>query len=357
MALSEHQKIRKLFEDPVSFSLEFPSVFAQFYQWGFFVDTYTDEAALFRYLYNRDVVFKSDYHLVLMNMPDQQFSSAFIEPIIKHIKQTIDSKEAKFICIEWRGRNILNSFESFIRPLLFEANKLYKKAEMELLGQIEVNFSNSSLIHNKLYHNKGVPTYMQTLQAVRNIITLYPGYRLRLRVIENPCEKNERERFMKQIDDAASKRIHWVWESEEKGKNEATQTNSAAFYRILMNKNSEEINPDQTVALLAPRKNAVVICPDGNVYMSVPNNFTQETEPEGTLNKTDGSILWDEAKREKRLSRLWFEFPNCAACPHLPLFVGVCPLLSINIGQICPIDNKLIDPETIIVKEFESKNR
>ena len=46
MTLAEHQKIRKLFEDPVSFGLEFPSVFAQFYNWGFFTDSYTNEEAV-----------------------------------------------------------------------------------------------------------------------------------------------------------------------------------------------------------------------------------------------------------------------------------------------------------------------
>ena len=356
MTMAEHQRIRKLFEDPISFSLEYPSVFAQFYQWGFFVDAYTNETAIFRYLYNRDVIFSSHYHLVLANTPQHELSSAFKVPLVKHIKHMLDSKEIRSLCVEWCGCNILNSFESFIRPLFIEADKICKKSGVELKGQIEVNLSNNEVVHNKLYHNKGVPTFRQTLQTIRQIHTVYSGYRLHLSVNAFPFDVNEKENFMKQLGADARKRIHWTWIPPEMWQNETEKSKSATFYRKCFNEGCEEINPEQTVALLAPRKNAAVIYPDGKVYMSIPPDFSQEnTEAEGTLNETDGSIRWDEAAREKRLSWLWFERPKCVECRHLPLFAGICPLLSIKIGQICPVENKLIDPEAMIVKEFESK--
>ena len=103
MTMAEHEKIQKLFEDPVSFSLEFPSVFSQFHNWGFFTDSYTNEEAVFRYLYNRDIVFHSDYHLVLVNKAQKEFSPKFTEYATKHINQIIYSKYIRRICIEWRG--------------------------------------------------------------------------------------------------------------------------------------------------------------------------------------------------------------------------------------------------------------
>jgi len=356
MTTAEHQKIRKLFEDPISFSLEYPSVFKQFYQWGFFVDAYTNEASLFRYQYNKDVVFNSRYHLVLVSTPQQEFSTANIELIVKHIKQVLDLKEISALCVEWRGRNVLNGFKTFIYPLYNRAKKLCEKQSVDFSGQIEINLSNNETIHNKLYHNKGVPTYEQTLQAVRYVHRQFPCFRLRVRVNAFSFGVAARENFLNQFDDDARKRIHWVWEPQEMWQGVAEKTNNVAFYRKCLNEGCEEFNPEQTYALLAPRKNVAVICPDRNVYMmSVHLDFTQETPAEGTLSETDGTIHWEEAAREKRLSQLWFGLKECTDCRHLPLFAGVCPLLFIKAGQICPIDNHLIEPETMIVKEFESK--
>ena len=357
MTTAEHQKMRALFEDPISFSLEYPSVFDQFYQWGFFVDLYADEVAVFRYMFNRDVIFSSDYHLVLMNTPEQQFSSTSIEPIMKHIKYVLDEKGIRSICIEWRGHNVLNSFESFIRPLFIKATTYCKKLGFDLNGQIEVSMSNNAVIHNKLYHNKGVPTYVQTSQAVKRIISQYSGYSLRIRINEYPCEMVEKERFMKQFDDVAQKIIHWVWEPHAKQEKETDGKFSISYFRNLVNEQKIEINSECTKVLQAPRKNAVVIYPDKKVYMSIPLNFPHEAQIDGKLREQDGIIHWNESNREFRLSHSWIENKKCIACPHLPLLAGICPHLHTKIGQICPVSNKLIDPETVIIKEFEAKQK
>jgi len=355
MTLAEHQKVRKLFEDPISFSLEYPSVFMQFYNWRFFVDTDTDELAVFRYFYNKDIVFNNDYHLILVNTPQQELSSGFIEPVVKHINQTICSKDVKLICIEWKGYNILNAFESFIHPLFNRAKKLCKVAGVELLGQIEVKLSNNSIIHNKLYHNKGVPTYENTLHAIQHIITRYPEYRLRLYVDAFPSDSTAMEIFLKQFGDIVRKHIHLRWNPHKTKERKEEENSKVDFFQNRLNEDLEEINPEQTYPLLAPRKNLTVIYPDKNVYMSIPPDFPEEKHAQGILNEADGIIQWNEAEREKRLSQLWFEKKQCISCKHLPLYARVCPLLKMNAGIVCPVENKLIDLETVIVKEFESK--
>ena len=357
MTMAEHQKIRKLFEDPISFSLEYPSVFAQFYQWGFFVDAYHDELAVFRHLYNRDIVFSGDYHLVLMNTPGQEFSTVQVQTLAKHVNQTLKAKEVKSICIEWRGHNVISTFESFINPLYIKTKKLCKESGVELTGQIEVKLSNNEVIHNKMYHNKGVPTFDQTIRDIRHIIRLNPEFRLRLNVNAFPFDTATRKTFMKQFDEIALKKIHWVWSPHEKQKKEKEQKSESDYYSNLFDERYSEINPEQTSAFKAPRKNAAVIYPDMKVFMSVPHELPQETQSEGTLNETDGSIQWNEAEREKRLSRLWYEWKNCAACPYLPLLFEVCPILNLKNVQVCPVENKMIDPETLIIKEFESKSK
>jgi len=360
MTMSEHLRIRKLFEDPISFSLEYPSVFAQFYRWGFFVDTHTDEVAVFRYLYNKDVVFRSDYHLVLINTAQQAFSSDFIVPVAKHIKQTLESKEVRMICIEWSGHNVLNTFKPFIHPLFIKAQKLCEKSGVELLGQIEVKMSNNAVIHNKLYHNRGIPTYESTLDTIQHLIRQYPFIRLRVRINAFPSDATARDTFLEQFDSIAHERVHWIWGPHyEQEKDEVENAKKiAAIFQNRLGEDYTVINPEQTYALSAPRKNVAVIEPDRNVYMSVPPDSPEVKQAVvGTLNETDGSIQWDEAEREKRLSMLWYEWKKCKDCPYLPLFAAICPLLNIQIGLVCPIKNKMIDPEAVIIKEFESKQK
>jgi len=307
MTLAEHQKIRKLFEDPVSFGLEFPSVFAQFYNWGFFTDSYTEETAVFRYLYNRDIIFNSDYHLVLVNIAKQEFSSGFVESVAKHINQALCSKEIKRICIEWRGYNVLDTFENRIQPLFNRAKKMCKIAGIELTGQIEVKLSNNAVIHNKLYHKKGIPTYETTFQAIRHITAKYPEYQLQVHVSAVPSDPTAREEFLQQFGNLSLKRIHWIWTPHKNTKTAEEENSIATFMQNRLKEDYEEINPELTYPLLAPRKNAVVIYPDNKVYMSVPFDSQQEPEAHGVLNEMDGIIQRNEPEREKLLSQLWFE--------------------------------------------------
>jgi len=203
MTLAEHEKIEKLFEDPLSFSLEFPSVFTQFYNWGFFTDSFINEEAVFRYFYNRDIVFNGDCHLVLVNTAQKEFSQGFTEPAVKHIHQALCSKEVKRICIEWRGYNVLAIFDSCIKPLFNRAKKMCVAAGIELLGQIEVKMSDHAMLYNKLSHNKVIPAHEKVLQAILYITAKYPEFRIRLHIDAFPSDPAAKEEFLKQLGDNA----------------------------------------------------------------------------------------------------------------------------------------------------------
>lgn len=59
MTPQEHEKLQKQFSDPISFEFGIPSVFNKFAEWGFFVKEEIDELALFRYLYNKDILYNA----------------------------------------------------------------------------------------------------------------------------------------------------------------------------------------------------------------------------------------------------------------------------------------------------------
>ena len=358
MTPAEHEKISKLFEDPVSFSLEYPSVFTQFHNWGFFTDSYANEEAVFRYLYNRNIVFNNDYHLVLVNTAKQEFSSAFTEAASKHINQALCSKEVKRICIEWRGYNVLNIFDSCIKPLFNRAKKMCAAAGIDLLGQIEVKMSEHLMVDNMLSHKKMIPAHERVLQAIQHIITKCPDYRIRLYIDAFPSDPAAKANFLNQLGDSALKRIHLIWDLHKKNETGDSENSIADLVKKSLSEDSEEVNPELSYPLFGPRKNLSVIYPDYQVYMTVPSDLTLKTQhAQGILNEADGIIQWNEPEREKLLSQIWFENEKCISCKHLPLLAHICPLLKIPTGLICPLENQMIYPETIIIKEFERKQQ
>jgi uncharacterized protein len=354
MSHVEHKKMQPLFADPISFDLEYPSVFKRFYEWGFFVDEYVDELATFRYLYSRDIVFNRDYHLVIVSTEEHELSPPFIGAIKKHLAKVLSEKEVKQVCIEWRGKHILDYFDACIHPLTKYAKRMCADAGVRLRNQVEVEISNNAVIHNKLYHKKSMPTYKKTLDSLRDIGYQHPDYTLRIVVAAEPNDVNAMEEFYGSFSGMARQHINLVWKPYQE---KAEQDEKSEIKERLKNiNNSKELNGNLWHSLLAPRIYQVVLYANKNAYMDIPHN-PNVSEPHGILSGDDGSIQWNDRMRENILGNPSFENDKCRNCKHLPLFVGVCSRVKTPIGLVCPIDNKLILPDDVIVKEFESKQQ
>jgi hypothetical protein len=350
LSYAEHKSLQKIFADPISFELEEASTFEQFYESGFFVDLFTDELSLFRYKYFKEIIFNNSYHLVIVNTPEHELSSAFMEMLQRHMALVASSKVIGNICIEWQGSHILDYFESRIQPFAKYAGKVCSAAGMPLRNQVGVSMSSNEVIHDKLYHKKGVPTYRQTVENLRRICAQGPNCNFRLTVLARPYATTDMEVFWSQFSPDAQRRINLVWQPYKL--NEAN-VDAASESTTLSNRGNTEKNGGLCQQLLPPRLHQVILYTDNSIYMAVPFK-SGEDKPQGVLCE-DGSIRWNELERENMLSKQWFENHKCRGCKHLPLLVGICSKQKVPLGMICPIDNNLVTPDSVIVKEFENR--
>lgn len=340
--------MQQLFADPISFDLEDTATFQEFCEGGFFVDLSTDEYALFRYRYNKEIIFNSSYHLAVVNTEQHELSAAFTETLKRHIAWVVRSKKIESLCIEWQGVHILDYFESCIQPLACYAQEACAAAGLPLRNQVGVSLSNNEIIHNKLYHKKGIPTYQQSVEILRCACAQNSGCSFRLTVLARPYAAADMEVFWSQFSPDEQKCINLVWQpyKQEDITPEGVETPAASYM------GNKEKNSGIWQLLLAPRLHQVVMYANRSVYMCIPRSL-KEDNPQGVLLE-DGSISWREADREKLLSHHWFDNPKCRECRHLPLLISVCQKQLTPTGIACPIDNHYITPDALIVKEFES---
>ena len=102
MTTQEHEKLQEQFADPISFEFGLPSVFNKCAEWGFFVKEEIDELAVFRYLYNKDILYSRDCHLIIALSESKEDNANMISRIKEHLaylcKEGITS-----LYIEWLG--------------------------------------------------------------------------------------------------------------------------------------------------------------------------------------------------------------------------------------------------------------
>jgi hypothetical protein len=348
LSYPEHRQVQQLFADPISFDLDDTATFQEFCEGGFFVDLSTDELALFRYRYSKEIVFNSSCHLVIVNTGQHELSAAFMEAVKKYIALVAYSKKVESLCIEWQGAHILDYFESHVQPLAEYAGEVCAAAGIPLRNQVGVSMSNNEVIHDKLYHKKGIPTHRQAVENLRRICAQNPSCSFRLTVLARPYAAADMEVFWSQFSSDEQEYINLVWQpyKQEDGKP------ATASAPTLPSVDSVEKNSRLWQLLLAPRLHQAVLYANGSAYMYIPRSL-EEDRPQGILQE-DGSVKWSEAEREKLLSHHWFENPRCRERRHLPLMVGICQKLVAPDGIACPIDNRYTTPDAVIVKEFES---
>lgn len=112
MSPQEHEKLQKQFSDPISFEFGIPSVFSKFTEWGFFVREETDELALFRYLYNKDILYSRDCHLIIALSESREDNSGMTDSIKEHLS-SLFKEGITSLCIEWLGEESDTDIDSY----------------------------------------------------------------------------------------------------------------------------------------------------------------------------------------------------------------------------------------------------
>lgn len=317
----EHLKIKKLFADPITFELEYPSVFKQFCDWGFIVDSRNNETLLFYYSFMDKKI--SDDNLLISVILEKDFvlNKEFLSRIANYIYRQMEISNVQTILIEWNG-NHLPSYIGLIQTFIEE---LTSHIKISITNYFNLVLGCNRHIHNRILHQKGSSTFEAYLKEINkisetgkiNLMLIVPDDRLGSETIENKLIGIEEIKLQKKPFDNDLK----------------TQTVGKIIY----------INQDR---IMYPRKLSVIISSNDNLFSDYLR--LMENTPVGILDPS-GMPKWNRMSKQLILSRPWFDNTLCNKCPILPLMVNICPKFQLSTSMtLCPVKNKIIKIESII---------
>lgn len=343
MGRAEHERIQLRFDDPISFELEYPTVFRHFEKLGFFVEEGTDEIAALRFAYNKEVVYNPEVHMVLCITGEMSAMPEFVEAVKKHIDRVAGTLHPPLLCLEWTGEGILNRYEELVEPVTMYAEAACSQSGIRFRGQMAVEMEVDRTIHDKLHHDKGIPTYHHTIRKIKEISSRNPDLALLLVTGYPDGEACDKEAFAGIFSACGNVILKWRLKEYRL----AALAKATGFPLC---PGCGEVEDDRWYRLKWPRLHQYTIVSDGEVYVGKP----EKRHPAlwGRLSD-DGTVDWDEQKRAQVLGMPWFETETCRSCKHLLLFSPICSQISNGKEGACPLKLGVVTPEKLIVKEFE----
>ncbi len=322
----EHRTLKALFSDPITFELEYPSVFNQFFQWGFFTDSDEKEEMLFYYRYLDEVVNNSGLHLSLLLEKNDPIDTTFMECLKTYISAQLASRSISSLTLEWNGNHLLSCFDTHIYPFSKTVEAMCKEKKLDFYNQLNIAVSCNPRIHNKLFHDKGVPTYDKHHSTIRSLCENSGSFDINLRIVRTADEEQYNSFTASLVN---NERVRYLPVAH-------TDRNPKMGKIFYIRKES----------IHCARKNLILINSNAEVFSSYVNYINNAQT--GNLD-ANGNIKWKTLQREKELAIPWFNNRICKKCPYLPLLVQVCCNYQIkNDMLICPLKNHIITVENIL---------
>lgn len=346
----EHERIQKQFADPISFELEFPTVFKQFAQWGFFVKEEVDEIAVILYRHHKEVTFNREYHLIVSLEAIENVDS-FVSSIKKHLLAMASQEHIPFLCLEWVGTDLLQQIDTCLYPVSTFAKELCNQYHIDFRCQLELEMEDDEMVHDKIHHQKGVPTYHTTLRQIENLCSDSFGYSVYLEVTSTGSSLEKKPHFIAQFSPETRQHLTINWKT--KAVLEDYLAEKSQMIEKIMSEQEPETNSTNQYPLKSPRMYQNTLVYGGNIYCGKSATF-KEQAPKGVLTQ-DGTIEWDEEVRAQLMGTSWMESAKCRECKHLPLLSAICSNAYHTGKNYCPLKDKLMTPEWLIVQEFKAK--
>ncbi len=305
--------------------MEYPSVFKQFFQWGFFTDSTIQEEMLVYYQFLDKYVYKDELKISIFIENQDTITSGFTERLKKYIFGSINNSPVNSVVLEWSGNNILSFFDSHIEPSYKELQIICQARNKNFHCNLNIALSANPVIHNKIFHEKGIPTFEKYVSKIKLIHENTPEINLNLKIFYKT--KKELTVFKRLLKKNRKSKINI---SEEEIKKFSPNT--------ILFVNEESI--------YCPRKNLILLNANANVFSSYITY--NDKIPVGNLN-SEGKIEWDIFKREQDLARPWFFNKECKNCKLLPFLKLTCCNHQITQNTIiCPVKSGIISEENVI---------
>lgn len=345
MSRAEHERIHAQFADPISFELGFPTVFLRFKEWGFFVEEGVEETAVLRFRHNREVLYSPEVHIVVCITKEMQEREMLVAAIKKHVDNLANATRPPLVCIEWTGEGVLGCYEEVMVPVINHAQTVCRQQGIALRLQMQIEMEADEVIHDKLHHDKGIPTYRATVRLVEKLCSDLPDVQVLVEVGFTAGEEPDKAAFTEAF--TARKNLLFAWIPKN------YQVAKLAKAGVAFCSGGGEVEEDNWYQLQSPRLNQYAILDNGNVYSGKPKDAN--AKPWGSLTG-EGKIEWDEPRRAQVLGTPWFETEKCRKCKHLYLFSSVCSRMDADGKGFCCLDLDAFAPENIVVAEFEQKS-
>ncbi len=394
--------------DIEEFSRQMPSVYKKMKELGMLVDDDKDELALIEQQYMRAKF--DERNLYFMIYPTQdcnlkcwycyeshkkgtKMSQDILEAILKYVDNGIEQDKFDSIHLALFGGEPLLYFSNVAYPLvhavkekceragkrfssffvtnasLMTEGMIDKLSELNPYFQITIDGDESKHDTVRIWKHNNKGTYHQIINAVKTISNKIrnPQYSddplVTLRINYDNSTLLNMDSLLEDLKDVdrSKVRIHFerVWQTRSMVDKSQRQ--------LLLNVLSKFVQERFVISHGAFRKKNIA-CPsdsesffivnyDGTIHKCNGRTLGNDTQV-GKL-CCDGSILWDEFRKEQRLKLKTFDNPNCLTCKILPLCMGPCSQKMLETGKfnnsICSKHSIDISIKEYLALEFEMR--
>ncbi len=376
MTSEEHDKIQEQLKDPITFALQYPTVFAKFKSWGFIIESDVSEFDVIRFRHFSELFSPASYHMVI-NICDQMLLDGKMEHFVlvlgRFIKNMIKNRP-KPICLEW----ILGDAVSY-KEITVYTNKYIKqlcsKNEIPLYSQADLtdaeldnnmvaayknidlkNFRLRVLIAQKSREEHigidDLPKLNWLIEKIHTILQYSDGTLLIDAVFQTEIPVEKTVAFFNRICTELRNRIQVVLVLH--GKTTIQQYHHAVKEVSGLGFNLQPIAWKNMT--ISPEN--ITITTDGNVFFDRYVEY-DETRKIGKLNP-EGIIEWDEVKKAFYYGRIWFDNEQCKECPYLYIMRDFCKDYVFHYGNRlvvnCPMKNGITHGDQVLVGMYETKH-
>ena len=411
MSAEEHEKLKPLFSDPISFEINYPSIFKKFTEWGFFVKEDIDEVDILRYRHKMAVIDSRDYHLVISPTLECNFSCWYCyqehpkgymnedtkKKVMAHIKYMIEKKHITRLDLGWFGGEPLLYFDEVVYPISSYAKSLCQKHDIPYRANATTNGSKIDLAmiekmkeidltsfqitidgdpkrHNLIRNEKGKPSFDIIMNNICNLCEKIKNIHINLRLNydDETLKSKELEKVFESIPKKYRKLIspnfQRVWQTFTQQNNEDKVSENLRRLHLSDHcKSLGYVTGSLTNTFFigthykcyADRSYYTKINYDGKLYSCTARDYTEDYEI-GILLE-NGKIVYNVEKQIKKLARATFENEMCLSCQYLPLCLGPCSQKIMEtdrsqLAHICNLKLTEISPKTAILDYHNRKN-
>ncbi|MDR0605288.1 MAG: radical SAM protein [Bacteroidales bacterium] len=394
----EHEKLKELSKDLISFHIQYTSLFYRLKTWGFIVDENIDEVDKIRYR-NRQAVFMDKFYRLTINPTmDCIFNcwyctqhtqnmggmkTEIVEKVKKHIEIMIGNEKITGLHLDWFGGEPLMYFDEVVYPIakhafnLIEQNNLphyhhittnaylitqeiaTKMKEIKLNG-FQITIDGDEKRHNKIRNVNGKPSYNRIMDNIILLCETVPDVRITLRLnYDNATlHKSDMQAVYEQIPQQHRNKIRLdfqrVWQTYDN--NSTGQKANEPLRRLekdVVSKGysyslSNVFSIGQSIRCYADRYYYAVINYDGRVY-----KCTAHFDKAIGILQDNGIIKWNDDIISSLYSKATFENEKCLACKHLPICMGQC-IQKMKTDK-CMMDYSEISYEQFIIDIYNKK--